>query len=89
LEQHSTCLGGLSVHHQESKTVRTVSGACHTGSVSAGKRERDRTAYHLVPASKQLHNLHDIYLMLYVQSWTPDDGWRDSPKHVECCSKIK
>ena len=25
-----------------------------------------------------------IFLMLYVQSQTPDDGWRDCPKHVEC-----
>jgi len=37
-------------------------------------------------ASKKPQNLHvyDIYLMLYVQSWTPDDGRRDLPKHVEC-----
>ena len=26
---------GLSVHHQESKTVHTASGMCHTGSVAA------------------------------------------------------
>jgi hypothetical protein len=44
---------------------------------------------HLVPASKQPQNLYDMYLMLYVQSYTPDDGRRDRPKHVECCSKIK
>ena len=25
---------GLSVHHQESKTVNTASGICHTGSVA-------------------------------------------------------
>jgi len=25
---------GLSVHHQESKTVHTASGICHTGSVN-------------------------------------------------------
>jgi len=37
----------------------------------------------LVPASKQSTNLYDIYLMLYVQSWTPDDGRKDRPKHVE------
>jgi hypothetical protein len=24
-----------------------------------------------------------------MQSWTPDDGRRDRPKHIECCSKIK
>jgi hypothetical protein len=36
-----------------------------------------------MPASKQSMNLHDIYLKLYVWSRTPDDGWRDRPKHVE------
>ena len=34
-------------------------------------------------------NMFDIYLMLYVQSWTPDDGRKDRPEHVECYSKIK
>jgi len=27
--------------------------------------------------------------LLYVQSWTPDDGRKDRPKHVGCHSKIK
>jgi len=27
--------------------------------------------------------------MLYVQSWTPDDGRKDRPKHVEYYYKIK
>jgi hypothetical protein len=34
-------------------------------------------------ASKQSTNLYDTYLTLYVQSWTPDDGRKDRPKHVE------
>jgi hypothetical protein len=38
---------------------------------------------YLVPASKQPQNLYDIYLMLYVQSSTPDDGRKDRPKHVQ------
>ena len=42
-----------------------------------------KISFHLVPASKQSTNLYDIYLMLYVQSWTPDDGRKDRPKHVE------
>jgi len=42
----------------------------------------NRYCYHLVPASKQPQNLYDIYLMLYVQSWTPDDVRKDRPKHV-------
>ena len=32
-------------------------------------------------ASRQQY-LFDICLLLYVQSWTPDDGWQDLPKHV-------
>ena len=35
------------------------------------------------PASKQSTNMYDIYLTLYVQSRTPDDGRKDRPKHVE------
>ena len=38
---------------------------------------------HEVPASMQSTNLYDIYLTLYAQSWTPDDGRKDRPKHVE------
>jgi hypothetical protein len=34
-------------------------------------------------ASKQPQNLYVMYLMLYVQSQTPDDGRRDRPKLVE------
>ena len=33
--------------------------------------------------------LFDKCLLLYVQSWTPDDGRKDRPKHVECHSKMK
>ena len=36
-----------------------------------------------------LASLFDKCLLLYVQSWTPDDGRKDRPKHVECHSKIK
>jgi len=38
---------------------------------------------HLVPASKQSANLYDIYLVLCVESWTPDDGRKDRLKRVE------
>jgi hypothetical protein len=33
--------------------------------------------------------LFDIYLLLYVQSWTPDDGRKGRPKHVQCYPKNK
>ena len=42
--------------------------------------------FHLVPACIQATNLYDIYLKLYVQSWTPDDGRKDRTKHVEWSS---
>ena len=32
---------------------------------------------------KQSANFYDIYLVLYIQSWTPNDGRKDRPKHVE------
>jgi len=38
---------------------------------------------------KQPQDLYNIYLMLYVQSQTPDDGRKDHPKHVECCYQNK
>ena len=41
------------------------------------------------PLASSQENLFDIYLMLYVQSSTPDDGRRDRPKHVEFYYKIK
>ena len=69
-------LDGLSVHHQEFKTVHTATGTCQTDTVTC------------LLASRSQYLL-DIYLLLCVQSWTPDDGWKDRPKHAECYSKIK
>ena len=43
----------------------------------------------LTSGNEQPQDLCDIYMMLYVQSQTSDDGRRDRPKHVECCSKNK
>ena len=51
-------------------------------------REQDGTSISFLLASSH-QNLFDIYLMLYVQSWTSDDGRKDCPKHVECYHKIK
>jgi len=67
---------GLSVHHQEFKTVHTATGICQTD-----------TAVSLL-ASRQLY-LCDIRLLQYIQSLIPDDGRKDRPKHVECHSKIQ
>ena len=40
-----------------------------------------------IPASSQQYLL-DISLLLYVQSWTPDGGRKDRPKHIDCYTKI-
>jgi len=62
---------GFSVHRQEFKTVHTATDICQTES-------------QLLASSRQY--LSDICLLLYVQSRTPDDGWKDRPKHVDCYS---
>jgi len=61
----------LSVHHQELKTVRTVTGICQTVTDDCASRQQC---------------LFDICLLQYVQSLTPDDGRKDRPKHVELYS---
>jgi hypothetical protein len=66
---------GLSIHHKEFKTVHTATGMCQS-SIS------------LLLVSREQYLL-DIYLLLYVQSWTPDNGWKDRPKHVECYPQNK
>jgi len=60
-------LDSISVHHQEPSTVHT---AIHTGYADC-----------LLAISQ--HNLYDIYLLLCVQYYAPDDGQRNCPKHVE------
>ena len=54
---------GISVHHQELKTVIL-----------------QHTADCLLASSRQY--LFDICLLQCAQSLTPDDGWKDHPKHV-------
>ena len=41
------------------------------------------------PLASRQQYLLDKCLLLYVQSWTPDHGRKDPPKHVECHSKNK
>jgi len=44
---------------------------------------------HPDPAHKLSANLYDIYLLLCIQYYTPDDGQRNCPKRVEFYSKNK
>jgi len=39
------------------------------------------------PLASRQQYLFDKCQLLYVQSWTPDDGRKDRPKRVECNSK--
>ena len=80
---------GLSVHHQEFKTVHTATSMCQTDSADCLLAGTRWNLFPLVPASKPSTNVYDIDLMLYVQSWTPNDGRKGRPKHVERYSKIK
>jgi len=57
---------GLSVHHQESKTVLTASGICQTDSADCLLAGTICSISFPLASSQQ--NLFDIYLMLYVQS---------------------
>ena len=41
----------------------------------------------LIPLASSQRNLYDIYIVLCIQCWTPDDGQNTCPKHVEFCSK--
>jgi len=78
---------GLSVHHQESKTVHTASDISQIDSAHC---LLVGTKWNIsFPLASNQQNLFDIHLMLYVQSQTRDDGLKDRPKHVECYYKIK
>ena len=66
-------LDSIFVHHQESSTVHTTTGIRQTGYADC------------LLASSQ----HNLYVLLCVQCWTPDDGLRYCPKHVEFYSKNK
>ena len=48
---------------------------------SVVRSPKPKTVYRA--ASRFVTNAYDIYLKLYVESWTPDDGRRDRPKPVE------
>ena len=51
-----------------------------------------RTVFPSIIRSSRLYiqpYVFDKCLLLYVQFWTPDDGRKDRPKHVECHSKIR
>jgi hypothetical protein len=70
-------LDRFSVHHQESSAVYTAIGICHTGYADC------------LLAESGWNQLNDIYPVLCIQYWTPDDGRRNCPKHVELYSKNK
>ena len=71
----------ISVHHQESSTVHTTIHIGHTGHADCLLGHAD----YLLASSQ--HDVYDLYLLLCVQYWTPDDGQRYCPKHVESYSK--
>jgi len=77
-------LDSFSVHHQESSTVHTAIGICHTGYADCLLAGSGCSIQ--IPLASSQHNL---YVLLCVQCCTPDDGQRNCLKHVEFCSKNK
>jgi len=61
----------FSVHHQESSTVHTTICTCYADCLLASSQ----------------HNLYDVNLLLCIQYYTPVDGQKNCPKHVEFYSK--
>jgi len=83
IEYHSTCFG-RSFHPSSgvqdcTQCIKYMSYRL-VDCLLAGTRWN---SFHLVPASKQSTNLYDIYLMVCVQSQTPDDGRKDRLKRVK------
>jgi hypothetical protein len=71
----------FSVHHQESSTVHTAVGVCHTGFPDCLLAGSGCSV--LIPLASSQHSLYDIYLLLCVQCYTLDDGQRNCSKHVK------
>jgi len=55
----------FSVHHQESSTVYTAIGICHTG--YADCLLGDQMSSILIPLASSQHNMYDLYLLLCIQ----------------------
>ena len=79
IEYHFTCFG------RTSRPSLGVQGCTH----GIRSYRLVELQFRLVPASTQPANPYDIYLMLCVRSWSPDDGREDRPKHVEYCFQNK
>jgi len=62
-----------SVYHQELIHCTLSKGICQV---------------HPGPARKLSTNMYDIYHCWVYSEWTPDDGQRNCPKHVELHAKI-
>ena len=58
-------LASFSVHHQESSTVHTATGICHTSYADCLLVGSGWNVLILLASSQ--HNLYDIYLLLCVQ----------------------
>ena len=75
-----------SVHHQESSTVYTTRGICHTGLLTACEQDQYGTYWFY---SQTVYRTVWYVPLLCLQGKPPGDGQRISPKHVEFHSKKK
>ena len=66
-----------------SSRLHAAAGICQTGTADCLQAVSSTDCLQAVSSI-----CFGMCLLLYVQSWTPDDGRKDRPKHVECHSKI-
>ena len=85
LEWHSTCFG-LSFRPSSGVKDCTYSNRYMSNRYCCLLASKQTAVSVCLLASRKQY-LFDIYLLLYVQSLTPDDGRKDSPKHVYCYMK--
>jgi len=67
-------------------SIITATGICQTDTAVYLLAGTSSISYPLASIQKYLF---DKCLLLYLQSWTPDNGRKDRPKHVVCHYKIK
>ena len=81
-----------SVHHQGFIHCTLSSVICHIYVIQVCRQLSSRTRmelqFHPGPARKLSTNLYDIHLCWVYSEWTPDDGQRNCPKHVDFHAKI-
>jgi len=86
LKWNSTCLGQFPCPSPGIFYCTHSNGICHTGLLTAWEQDQDGTSW----SCSQAVSKPVWHIPLFCLQWkSPDDGQRNSPKHVEFHSKNK